>query len=151
MTKPPDDLGIWTKKALMREVQRLRAVMREHAERIGDDPRVASSTGAVIDVAGSPHAVHGSLVDVRSAVLMETAEVALVHTGETIAAVLTLGGRINYSDDRVEHVYMTGPDGMAALVSELIGLASRSAGDDRTRSFALAFEADLGRRMGELP
>ena len=32
--KPPDDLKEWSKNDLVREVRRLRAVMREHAEQV---------------------------------------------------------------------------------------------------------------------
>jgi hypothetical protein len=78
--RPPDDLKEWSKNDLVREVRRLRAVMREHAERPGDDPRAQATTGAVVDVAGDPHAAGGALLDMRSAVLMDGMEVVLVDT-----------------------------------------------------------------------
>jgi hypothetical protein len=152
--KPPDDLKAWSKNELVREVRRLRAITREHAERRGDDPRAAASTGAMVDVAGDPHAVGGVVLDARAAVLLETTEVVLVDTKseEPVRMMLALGGRINYADDHVEHAYLFGPDGAAALVSELVGLAARAAGaDGHGERFATEFQALLDERMRELP
>lgn len=152
--RPPDDLKAWPKNELVREVRRLRAITREHAERRGDDPRPASSTGSITDVAGDPHARGGALLDARAAVLMETIDVVLVDTkrDEPVVMLLALGGRVNYADDRVEHAYLFGPDGAAALVSELVGLASRAAGaDGHGERFAEAFQTELDRRMRALP
>jgi hypothetical protein len=152
---PPEDLKDWSKNMLVREVQRLRAVLREHAERPGGDPREAATTGsAITDVAGDPHARGGVILDARAAVLMEGVDVALFDTkqGERVAMMMTLSGRINYSTDRVEHAYMFGPDGAAGLVSELVGLASRAGGaGGHGERFAAEFQADLERRMKELP
>jgi hypothetical protein len=115
--KPPDELKDWSKNDLVREVRRLRAIMREHAERRGDDARESSTQD------------------------------------ERVSMMLALAGRINYSDDRVENAYLMGPDGAAALVSQLVGLASRAAGDHVRggQQFAAEFKVDLERRMGELP
>jgi hypothetical protein len=157
MSRPPDDLKAWSKNELVREIRRLRAVTREHAERRGDDPRGQATTGAAVtDVAGDPHAVGGALLDARSAVLLDTVDVALVDTKadeEPVAMLLALGGRINYADDRVQHAYLFGPDGAAGLVSELVGLAARAggAGPAHARLFAEEFQAVLSRRMEELP
>lgn len=154
MVKPPDDLKDWSKNDLIRELRRLRAIMHEHSERRGDDPREQATTGAAItDVAGDPHAVGGALLDARSAVLMDSVDVVLVDTmaSEPVAMVLALGGRINYADDRIEHAYMFGPDGAAGLVSELIALAGRASGlEPHGKRFAAEFEADLERRMREM-
>jgi hypothetical protein len=153
---PPDDLKSWSKNALVREVQRLRALTREHAERMGDDPREAATTDAAItDVTGDPHARGGVLLDARSAVLLESTDVALMDTKserEPVAMMMALAGRINYSLDRVEHAYLFGPDGAAALVSQLIGLAHRASlheGDGMR--FAAEFKVALEARMNELP
>lgn len=153
---PPDDLQYWAKNELVREVRRLRAVMHEHAERRGDDPRTAATTGAAItDVAEDPHAVGGVVLDARAAVLMDSVDVTLVDTKghkDPLRMMMALAGRINYAADRVEHAYLLGPDGAAALVSQLIGLASRAAGvGGHGERFAAAFKVDLERRMEDLP
>jgi hypothetical protein len=153
--KPPDELKDWSKNDLVREVRRLRAIMREHAERRGDDARESSTQDPVIG--GSPHGRGDALVDARAAVLLDSTEVVLIDTmradDERVSMMLALAGRINYSDDRVENAYLMGPDGAAALVSQLVGLASRAAGDHARggQQFAAEFKVDLERRMGELP
>jgi hypothetical protein len=145
----------WPKGELAREVARLRAILREHAERPGSDPREASTTDSQIDIAGDPYATGGALLDARSAVLMENVAVVLVDTkrDEAVSMMLTLEGRINYAADRAEHAYLFGPDGAAALVSELVALAGRAASHDRPhgRRFADEFRRDLDRRMNEMP
>jgi hypothetical protein len=153
---PPDDLKQWSKNDLIRELHRLRAILHEHAERRGDDPREQATTGAAVtDVARDPYAHGGAIIDARSAVLLDTTDVVLVDTkqDEPVTMLLALGGRINYSSDRIEHAYLFGPDGAAALVSELIGIATRAAssGLDHSRRFAEDFKIDLGRRMDEMP
>jgi hypothetical protein len=153
---PPRNLQDWTKKALIREVQRLRAINREHAERVGQDPREQSAPGAIIDPVGDPHASGGVIVDARSAVLLEGMDVTLVDTMDAddgVLMVMTLSGRINYSPDRVEHAYMLGPDGAAAVVTELIGLAQRAGAGalEHGKRFAAEFKLEVQRRMDELP
>jgi hypothetical protein len=99
--KPPDDLKAWSKNELVREVRRLRAIMREHAERRGDDPRAQATTGAAVtSVDGDPHAARARVLDTRAAVLMDTVDVVLVDTKseEPVRMMLALGGRINYAD-----------------------------------------------------
>lgn len=148
---PPDDLKAWSKNDLIRELRRLRAVMREHAERPGDDPRERQAPDAIVDVAGDPHAHGGALVDARSAVLMDGMEVVLIDTKQDapVAMMMMLRGRVNYSRDRAEHAYLFGPDGAAALVTELMMLAGRAGagGQPHGRAFAEQFRADLERRM----
>ena len=152
---PPDDLKAWTKNDLVREVRRLRAIMREHTERRGDDPREQATTGAAItDVAGDPYAAGGAILDTRSTVLLDGVEVALVDTkrDEGVAMLLALEGRVNYAHDRVEHAYLFGPDGAAGLVSELVALAARaSGGPEHGQRFAAEFQVELDRRMREQP
>jgi hypothetical protein len=153
---PPENLKDWSKNMLVREVTRLRAIVREHAEHRGDDPRAAATTGAaMVDVAGDPYAAGGVVLDTRAAVLMESVDVVLVDTkrDEPVVMLLALGGRINYSTDRVEHAYLFGPDGAAGLVSQLVALAARASGmkGGHGARFAAEFQADLDRRMGELP
>lgn len=147
---PPDDLFQWPKKQLVREVGRLRALLREHADRPGSDPRGAATTGAMIGDTSDPHG-HGTvLLDTRSAVLLDAVDVSLVDTkaNQPLAMMFLLSGRVNYSTDRVEHAYVCGPDGGAAIVSEIMGLVSRAQHGDLAhgRDFAADFWADLVRR-----
>lgn len=152
---PPDDLKNWSKNDLVRELRRLRAVMREHAEQPGDNPRDHTTPGAIIDVAGDPHAQGGALLDARSATLLESMDVVLVDTkgDEPVVMLMSLQGRVNYSNDRVEHAYLFGPDGAAALVSELVALASRAAGHaaEHGKRFAAEFQSALDERMSDAP
>lgn len=148
---PPDDLKAWTKNDLIRELRRLRAVLREHAEQPGSDPRAAQAPNAAIDVMGDPHAKGGVMLDARSAVLLDNSEVILVDTkrDEPPSMMLVLRGRVNYSHDRVEHAYLYGPDGAAAIVSEHLGLAGRAAQHDER--FGDEFMRNLDKRMTDLP
>lgn len=147
---PPENLKQWSKNNLVREVQRLRAILHEHSEQRGGDPLQTSSPGpAVIDVAGDPHARGGALFDARNAVLMDSVDVMLVDTkseGAPVAMMMALAGRINYRRERAENVYLFEADGAAAIISQITGLAQRAGG-----SWAAAFVAALERRMNELP
>ena len=55
---PPDDPNAWSKNDLVRELRRLRAILRERAERPGNDPRQQATTGAIAQAlaAGWTHA-----------------------------------------------------------------------------------------------
>jgi hypothetical protein len=155
MSRPPDDLKDWSKNDLVREIRRLRAITREMAERVGDDPRGASTSDPIIG--GSPHGQGDALIDARAAVLLDHADVVLVDTkreSEPVSMLLSLGGRINYSDDRTTVAYLMNGDGAAAIVSQLVGLASRAAGmhgDPHGEEFAADFKLALEARMGEMP
>lgn len=148
---PPDDLKEWSKNDLIRELHRLRAVQREHAKQV----HAPHSGGGIIDVAGSPHAHGGALLDMRGAVLMDNVEVVLADTGATerVAMIMRLQGRINYATDRADTSYLFGPDGAAALVTELVGLASRAAagGQEHGQRFAAEFQVAVNARMQDLP
>lgn len=148
VTRPPDDLKDWSKNELVREIRRLRAIMREHSEQVSP----SHSGGNTVDVAGDPYAKGGVVIDARGAVLLDSTEVVLVDTkrdDEPVRMLLRLAGRINYSDERADTAYFIGTDGAAALVSEIVGLAARAGTVDER--FAHEFQADLQRRMGELP
>jgi hypothetical protein len=151
MSVPPDDLKSWSKNELVRELRRLRAVMREHAEQAP----TAHSGGGVTDVAGDPHASGGALIDARGAVLLDDAEVVLVDTkrDEALAMVLRLAGRLNYSTERADTAYMLNPDGAAAIVTEIRGLVARAAGSDldHGQRFAREFERLVDERTGAMP
>lgn len=140
---PPENLMDWPKAQLAREVDRLRAITREHADRLHDDARSGGDS-----VGGSPHGRGDSVLDTRGAVLMDGAEVILVDTkqDQRPAMALLLEGRVNYGANRVRQMYLFGPDGAAAIITQLIGLAGRAGGE-----FGAEFKADLERRMEELP
>jgi len=142
---PPDDLMKWSKAALVKELGRLRAVMREHAEQPHDP---ATSGGDMVDVAGDPYARGGVVLDARGAVLMENIDVSLIDTnpGDPPAMFLLLGGRVNYEMRRVSQAYMFGPDGAAGLATQLIALAARAG-----REFFKEFHDAFDQRMSELP
>lgn len=154
-TPPPQDLSQWSKKALAREVERLRALLYEHAEQRGSDPREQSADGSpVTDVAGDPYAVGGAVLDTRRAVLMGSVDVSLVDTGhkdDVPIAFLVLEGRVNYSTDQVQHVYLLDADGAAAVASELTGLAARSMINEETQMFGVQFAANFTQRMDDMP
>ena len=146
MTKaPPENLLEWPKGELVKELQRLRAVMREHAERTHDDAR---SGGNLVDVAGDPFARSGVVIDAREAVLLDEMDVSLVDTkrDEPPAMALLLAGRVNYANRRTRQLYLFGPDGAAGLVTQIVALAQRAGGDFETE-FKQAFKD----RMKEMP
>lgn len=148
---PPDDLKDWSKNQLIRELRRLRAVMREHAEQV----HPSHSGGGIVDVAGDPRAQGGALIDARGAVLLDFTEVVLMDTTGDAAPVsmaMRLTGRINYSTDRADTTYLFGPDGAAAIVTEIWGLVARAGQvDPHGQRFGRDFTAELDRRMGEMP
>ena len=86
------------------------------------------------------------VIDMTDAVLLDGVDVATVDTvragemaGQAIFA--TLSGRVNKSTDRVAVGFAFGPDGAAALVTELLALADR---------FGADLLDDLTRRLTEL-
>ena len=136
---------LWTKQNLAKEVARLRAVMREHATEVADEP---TSGGDIIDVAGDPHARGGALLDARKAVLMDSVDVVLVDTkqDERPIMMLLLEGRVNYQTRRAKQAYLFDADGAAAIVTQLAGLAARAGGQ-----FAREFQQAFDHRMSEMP
>lgn len=157
MTSPPDDLKRWSKNALVRELTRLRALLREHGALVGDDPREHATDGnAVVDVAGDPYAQDGVLLDMRRSVLLDSVDVSLVDTkapgGSQVVCVLVLGGRVNYSPDEVQHAYLLSADGAAALVVELLALARRAGrGDPDMRDYAQEYDEAMARHLDSTP
>lgn len=100
------------------------------------DPRKA---GGAIVTTGTD-----TLLDTRNAVIVDGAEVCKVGNpsdGVTFMA-LFLEGRLNHSTDRSAILHLLGPDGAAALVSQLVGLAARMGPD-----FETEFRAALDARM----
>lgn len=147
---PPDDLFQWPKQKLVKEVQRLRALVREHSDRPGSDPRASASSSGGIIGGDDPHGEGTVLLDMRSAVLLEAVDVSLVDTKQEqpVAMMLVLSGRVNYSADRVQHVYLFGPDGASGIVSEVTALVSRAQQGQLAhgQAFAEGFMADFRRR-----
>ena len=134
----------WSKAELVREVARLRALTREHSERLHDESRSGGDS-----VGGSPYGRGDALLDMRGAVLLEYNEVILVDTKreEDIPAVaMILEGRVNYETRRVKQMYVFGADGASALVTQLVGLAARAGG-----RFGAEFRQTFDQRMNELP
>lgn len=146
MTKPPpDDLMEWPKSELAKELTRMRAIMREHAE-TPHDP--ATSGGNLVDVAGDPYARGGVLIDARKAVLLDEMDVSLVDTkrDDRPAMMMLLQGRVNYESRRVKQAYLFGADGAAALVTQLVGLSQRAGG-----AFEEEFKQAFQQRLEEMP
>lgn len=144
---PPADLMQWSKPALVNELNRLRAVTREHAEQIHSDSPDVTNTPIM---GGSPRGRGDALLDTRGAVLLDHTEVVLVDrepgSGKPPAAMLVLSGRVNFERRRSQTAYLFGTDGAAAIVSELTELAARAGGD-----YARGFQTDLERRLKEMP
>lgn len=95
----------------------------------GTDPRQAGGTFAG---PGGPHDRNGVVIDATNAVLLDDVHVALVEGWrdgvrlDNHVVALKLEGRINKTKERSEIVYMFDEDGAAAIVSELIALATRA-------------------------
>jgi hypothetical protein len=111
------------------------------------DPR---KLGGGIAGPGGPYDRGGVVIDTRNAVLLDGSQVALIDAvrGETHepSFAVELQGRVNKTTDRVTVLYLTGADGIAALVSELLAVASR-AGNDLTTDVL----ARLEQRLREVP
>ena len=142
---PPENLMEWTKIDLAKELTRLRAILREHAGEVADEPH---SGGGMIDVAGDPYARGGVMLDSRKAVLMDAIDVCLVDTkqDEKPIMMLVIDGRVNYQNRRTTQAYLFGADGAAGLVTQLAALAARAGG-----AFQAEFKESFDQRMEELP
>lgn len=90
---------------------------------------------------GSAFGIGDAVIDARKAVLLDTVAVAVVGTaslehGAGHALAINLEGRRNKSDERVDVLYLTDPEGCAAIVSEILGLADRVGPDFRNALLA---------------
>lgn len=87
--------------------------------RSSTDPRKAG--GRIISTGDD------ALLDTRRAVIVDGAEVCKVGNPSDGSAfmALFLEGRLNRTTERAAILHLLGPDGAAALVSQLIGLAAR--------------------------
>lgn len=108
----------------------------------------ADIPGDIIGPNDDPLADDSVIVDTRRAVLLSYTDVCITTNGSDRRefCALMMKGRVNRSQDVSRVLYLTGPDGMAALVSQLVGLAQRKGGD-----FANEFGTLLNRRLKELP
>lgn len=118
----------------------------------GSEPR---KLGGDIAGPGGPHDRDGVVVDTTNAVLLDFATVSMIETlraGQEpeVAAAIMLEGRVNKSTDRTRVVYVVNADGVAALVTELMGLATR-AGSAGETSFAQALMEHIDERWGDMP
>lgn len=148
MSVPPPELKSWSKRNLIREVERLRAIAKEHAETKGDEP--IREGGDMVDVAGDPHARGGVILDARNAILLDHTDVSLIDTkregDEQLAIALLLQGRVNFSHDRAQQLYLLNEDGAAAIITELHGLMDRAGPE-----FAARFTQRLQERWEAMP
>ncbi len=91
------------------------------------DPRKA---GGTIAGPGGPKDKNAVVLSTENAILLEDTMVAEVETyrgGEPSDHVIgmTLAGRINKTGDHAEILYLFDADGAAAIITELLGLATR--------------------------
>lgn len=86
--------------------------------------------GGSIHSFGGPRERGASLLDLTDVVLMESMEICTVDNVrrgllQEQAIFMTLKGRINKTTDYVNVGFIFGPDGGAALISEILALADR--------------------------
>lgn len=118
----------------------------------GDDPR---PLGGDIAGPGGPYDRDAVVVDTTNAVIMDYSEVSIVHLGRRngpseAAVALRLDGRINRTADRTRVLYILNGDGVAALITELLGVVKRA---EKAGAPELANElrSRLGERWDEMP
>lgn len=96
----------------------------------------------------NPFGRNNSVVDTRTAVLMDHVDVVLLTNpsdSRTIVG-LQLAGRINQTTKRADHLYLFDADGIASIVTELLGLAERAG-----KPFADLVQARITDRAKNLP
>jgi hypothetical protein len=115
------------------------------------DPR---RPGGDIAGPGGPYDRNAVVVSTRDAVLLSHATVSTVETRrgdkrETSVALL-LEGRINKTADESRVLYLLNVDGVAAIITELLGVGEREErlGDS---DFATELRRRLGERWDEMP
>lgn len=83
-------------------------------------------------IGGSAFGFNDALIDAEGAVLLDNVTVVAVTTGrqgkidDVLSFGLELEGRINKSAARSSVLYLTEADGLAAIVTEIMGLAHRA-------------------------
>jgi hypothetical protein len=94
--------------------------------------------GGSIAGPGGPYDRHGVVVDTSDAVLLDGSQVALIEARRSapgappseLAFALELQGRVNRTQDRANVLYVLNADGLAALVTELLAVATRAGATD---------------------
>jgi len=91
------------------------------------DPR---KLGGSISIFGGPRERSASLLDMTDVVHLESTTVAtidMIRAGQLNepAIFMTMHGRINKKTDEVSVGFIFGPDGAAAIITELLSLADR--------------------------
>lgn len=76
----------------------------------------------------NPFGRGNSMVDTRTAVLMDSVDVVMLTNPSDQRQIvgLNLAGRINQTKDRSDVLYLFDADGIASIVTELLGLAARA-------------------------
>jgi len=98
------------------------------------------------DPTDDPYARNSVVVDLTNAVLLDYSSACQIHTTAGDAYALELQGRINHTDDRANALFVMDTDGIAAIISELLGLQAR-AGD----AAAAELIRDLKVRLHDMP
>lgn len=103
-----------------------------------DDPRRVQ--GEIAGGTDDPYGKHDVVIDASNALMLHATDMALlegggVHRGdgervERQVLALSLYGRINQTDEMISVMVITEADGAAALVTEIIALASRAGWGD---------------------
>lgn len=117
----------------------------EEAVQTSDSTELGGDMAGPTDV---PYERFSVVLDTRRAVIIDHTDVAMMENGSDgrrVATVL-LQGRVNQSTDRSRVLYLMDEDGLAAIVSQCIGLAVREGG-----AFEAEFRRLLDERMGQMP
>lgn len=103
--------------------------------------------GDIVGPSDVPYERDTQVIDTRRAVLLSGTDCAMMENGSDgvrLASIL-LHGRVNRSTDQSRVLYLTDEDGLAAIVSQLVGLAVREGG-----GFEERFRARMTARMTEM-
>lgn len=86
------------------------------------DPR---DLGGSISGPGGPYTRGGVVVHTERALLLDDLTVALIDGEDEPHVALMLGGPINTTQDRADLLVVANADGVAALITQVIGLVER--------------------------
>lgn len=103
------------------------------------DRKAVTNTGGMYDR-------HATIIDTRGAVLADSWDTVVVHTGSAGDVVgLELAGRVNKSSARTSALYLLPAEGAAKLAADLVTLAARHSTTDPAwaETFRQAFDAQL--------
>lgn len=97
---------------------------------------------------GGPHKRGGVVFDAEHVVLMRSVDVAIIEAIDDAPTLLAmvLGGRINFTQEMAQVMFVFGADGAAALVTELVAVIGRMPDGDLKAEFM----EDLDRRFEQL-